>query len=161
MERRCLRFDGFDEVLSDADALLRSGYDRGGNWGLAQTCHHLAASLETTLDGFPRRMAWPVRLLARWLFLPTILRHGVIRVRLPSPAYLLPPDAADEPVAVARLRTAVARFEAHSGAMHLSPAFGRLSREQWRELHLWHCEHHLSFLKPRSVQDKGSGGSPG
>jgi hypothetical protein len=159
MERRSLRFHSFDEVLSDADALLGSGYDRGGNWGLAQTCHHLAAGLEMTLDGFPRAMAWPVRVLARWLFLPTILRHGVLRVRLPSPAYLLPPDAPDERGAVEHLRAAAARFEGHSGDMQLSPAFGRLSPQQWRELHLWHCEHHLSFLRPRSVQDEGMGGS--
>ena len=29
--------------------------------------------------------------------------------------------------------------------------FGRLSPAQWREVHLWHCEHHLSFLLPKQA----------
>ena len=150
MDRRTLCFPDFDAVLADATSLAASGYDRAGGWCLAQICHHLAASMEMTLDGFPWRMPWPVRLASRWLFLGTILRRGVIRLRLPSPAYLLPPDSRDDRAALARLGSAVARLRGCSGSMQPSPAFGRLSPEEWRELHLWHCEHHLSFLRARA-----------
>ena len=60
-----------------------------------------------------------------------------------------------------RLRAVVERFKGHSGPLHPSPAFGRLTPEQWREVHLWHCEHHLSFLLPRAAAEAtGRGGSP-
>jgi hypothetical protein len=150
MERRPLRLHDFDEVLRDAEALLAAGYDRAGSWGLAQVCHHLAALIERSLDGFPSRFPWPVRLVARWFVLGRVLRHRVFRRRVSAPKYLLPPDAADEREALERLRAAAERFTRHKGPLQPSPLFGRLTVAQWREVHLWHCEHHLSFLIPRA-----------
>jgi hypothetical protein len=150
MERRTLRLAGYDDVLREAESLLASGYDRAGNWGLAQACHHLAAVMELSLDGFPARLPWPVRLLARWFFLGGVLRHQVFRRRVSAPAYLRPPDSDDEKAALERLQAVVARLKAHAGPMQPSPVFGTLSPEEWREVHLWHCEHHLSFLLPRA-----------
>src|SRR5947209_6592678 len=58
MERRDLRFRSYDDVLADAGAVLLSGYGRAGNWSLGQVCHHLAAVMEMSLDGFPSRFPW-------------------------------------------------------------------------------------------------------
>jgi hypothetical protein len=151
MERRDLRLHDYDAVLADAEALLAGGYDRAGSWSLGQVCHHLAASMEMSLDGFPSRFPWPVRLVARWFALGKILKHRVFRRRFPAPRYMRPPAAAEDRVALERLRAAVGRLKGHAGAMQPSPIFGRLSPEQWREVHLWHCEHHLSFLLPRTA----------
>ena len=41
-ERRELYFSDLDEVVRDAEHLLAKGYDRAGNWNLAQVCTHLA-----------------------------------------------------------------------------------------------------------------------
>ena len=49
---------------------------------------------------------------------------------------------------LAKLRQGIARFEAHQGDMADHPFFEKLSKEQWRELHLIHCAHHLSFQVP-------------
>jgi hypothetical protein len=151
MERRTVRFPGYDDVVAEAESLLASGYDRAGNWGLAQVCHHLAAVMEMSLDGFPSRFPWFVRLGARWFVLGSILKHRVFRRRVAAPQFLLPPDPADEATALARLQAAVERLKGHAGEMQPSPVFGRLSPEQWREVHLWHCEHHFSFLRPRGA----------
>jgi ubiquinone/menaquinone biosynthesis C-methylase UbiE len=152
MERRTLRLPSYDAVGADAEALLALGYDRAGSWGLGQACHHLATIMEMSLDGFPSRFPWPVRLAARWFFLGKILRHHVFRRRFPAPKFALPPEAADDRAGVARLRAVLGRLQGHAGEMRPSPVFGRLSPEQWREVHLWHCEHHLSFLLPRAAQ---------
>jgi len=149
MDRRTLRFHSYDDALREADSLLASGYDRAGRWGLGQACHHLAAIMEMSLDGFPSRFPWPVRLAARWFVLGQVLRHHVFRRRFPAPTFSLPPDTGDDPVGVERLRAAVGRLKEHPGTMQPSPVFGPLSPGQWREVHLWHCEHHLSFLIPR------------
>jgi hypothetical protein len=145
--RRTIRFHDFDEVLADADALLAKEYERAGNWGLGQVCNHLAATMEMSLDGFPSLMPWPVRVVARRFALKKVLQHEPFRRTAPAPAYLLPPESNDDRVGVERLRAAIARLKAHVGEMKPSPVFGQLSPEEWREVHLWHCEHHLSFLR--------------
>src|SRR5262245_41047435 len=96
MERRTLRFHNSGDVLADAESLLRSGYDRAGNWNLGQVCHHLATVVEMSLDGFPIRFPWPVRLAARWLVLGSVLRHQPFRRRVAAPRAIQPPDAADD-----------------------------------------------------------------
>lgn len=151
MSRRALRFHDFDQALADADRLLAAGYDRVGNWSLGQIADHLAKVITFSLDGFPSMMPWPLRLAARWFALGAILRHKVFRSTITAPSYLMPTDAVADREAVERLRSATARFVAHAGPLHPSPAFGRLTPQQWREVHLWHCEHHLSFLVPHQT----------
>src|SRR5688572_24634088 len=113
MERRTLRFHNFEQMLADVDALLTSGYRRAGTWSLAQIAGHLDRVITFSLDGFPGRMPWPIRVVARWLFLGSILRHEVIRRRMAAPGYLMPPDGEEDRAAVERLRATVARFVAH------------------------------------------------
>jgi hypothetical protein len=149
MERRTVRFTDFDQVAADAERLLASGYDRAGNWSLAQVADHLTKVITFSLDGFPSLMPWPMRLGARWFALGSILRHKVFRMSMAAPSYLKPADGLADREAADRLRAALDRFKAHAGPLHPSPAFGELTPEQWREVHLWHCEHHFSFLLPR------------
>jgi hypothetical protein len=146
--RRSLRFHDYDDVLADAGALLTKGYERAGNWGLGQVCNHLAATMELSLDGFPSLMPWPIRVAARTFAFSKVLRHEPFRRTAAAPAYLLPPESDDDRAGVERLRAAVARLKGHVGEMRPSPVFGQLSPEEWREVHLWHCEHHFSFLRP-------------
>ena len=149
MERRSLRFHTFDEVIAETERLLGTGYDRVGVWSLGQICEHMALVVTMSMDGFPSKFPWPMRVVARWLYLRPILAHRVFRKRLPAPKYLLPSEMADDASGVERLRGAVRRFGAHPGPFAPSPVFGDLTPEQWREIHLWHCEHHLSFLLPK------------
>ncbi len=149
MQRRSLRFDNYEQVLTDVDHLHADGYQRAGNWSLSQACNHLAIVMENSLDGFPSLMPWPIRLIARRFMLGKVLRHEVFRRRVPAAPGLSPPDSDDSPAAIAKLRAAIHRLNAHAGPMAPSPAFGPLLPNQWREVHLWHCEHHLSFLLPK------------
>ncbi len=52
--RRSLHFSNFAEVIADAESLLDAGWQRQGQWDLAQVCDHLAAWLTFPMDGFPR-----------------------------------------------------------------------------------------------------------
>lgn len=151
MNRRTVRYPDFDAVLADVDGLLAGGYDRGGRWTLGQMGHHLATVIEMSMDGFPSAFPAPFRLLARWLVLGRILRHQRFGAGYAAPKYMEPPENPDDRAGVDRLRQAVARFRAHPGPLAPSPLFGRLTAEQWREVHLWHCEHHFSFLHPMAA----------
>src|SRR5262249_15626952 len=67
LERRKLTFATLDDVVRDAENLLAKGYDKAGNWDLAQVCSHLAEWMRFPMDGFPkiplllRPMFWLVR----------------------------------------------------------------------------------------------------
>jgi hypothetical protein len=90
-----------------------------------------------------------VRLVARWFVLPRVLRHRVFRRRFPAPPFLQPPGQADDRDGLDRLRAVIDRLKGRAGPMQPSPGFGRLTAVQWRQVHLWHSEHHLSLLLPR------------
>jgi hypothetical protein len=147
--RRTPRFHNYDEVLADADDLLANGYDRAGSWNLGQVCSHLGKAIGNSLDGYPSSLPLPMRILARWLFLGKMLRHQQSERRFPTPPYMAPRDAMDDRAGLQELRSAMKRLKEHSGDLQPHPAFGRMTPAQWLEFHLWHCEHHLSFLLPK------------
>lgn len=149
--KRTLTFRSYDDVLAEADALSTGGYAKTGQWGLGQMCEHLAKTMERSLDGFPSRLPWPMRLVARTFVLGGILKHRPFNRRFPAPKYLEPAGSPDDSAGLVRLKAAIGRLKAHSGPMQPHPVFGNVTPEQWREIHLWHSEHHLSFLVPQGT----------
>jgi hypothetical protein len=148
MGRRPLRLADLDTVVREAESLLEGGYTRGGRWSLGQNADHLAQAIERSMDGYPTRLPAPVRWLIRWLMLKKVLRHDVLNRKVDAPKWLMPPDSIEDRAGVGRLKAAVARFNAHNGPIHPSPVFGKLTYDECREVHVWHSEHHLSFLHP-------------
>jgi hypothetical protein len=147
--RRTPRFHNYDELLADAQALHANGYERQGTWSLGQVCRHLAGTMEKSLEGFPKSEPWYIRFVARTFVLPSILKHQQHKRRYPAPAYLVPPDGEDDRVGLEALKSAVARLKAHPGELQFHPVFGKMTRPQWQEFHLWHCENHFSYLLPK------------
>jgi hypothetical protein len=151
VERRKLDFHNFDEVVADAERLLQTGYDKAGNWDLSQVCYHLTEWLRFTMDGFPP-VPWFVHMV-RWTIGGTIKRKVLRSRSMPAGGPTLkvtisPPG--DPAAAVERLRQTVERFKQYTGELHPSRMFGRMNRDEWENLNLIHCAHHLSFLIPRS-----------
>jgi hypothetical protein len=152
--RRQLRFDSLDEAVRDAEQLLKRGYDRTGNWNLAQVCGHLADWMTYPVAGFPKAPL-PIRmmlgLLRRTLgrkMMAKYLREGMPagKPTMPQSVHAAGEDAQR---AVERLSEAARRFQAHSGEYLPSPLFGPLTRDEALKLQLAHCAHHLSFLVPK------------
>lgn len=146
---RQLRFGDFTEALDELERLHRGGYEKLGQWDLAQACDHLAYFIRGSLDGWGFRVPWLVKVLFGRLVLRRILKQKRMKAGVPTPQRPLPAPGRDEAAAVAGLRREVERLLAHAGQMCDSPFFGHLTPEQWRELHLIHCAHHLGFFAPR------------
>ena len=151
-ERRRLRFDDWEDVISDAEMLRDHGYDHAsyGRLSLGQITSHLATVLSGAVDGYPQLAPWPLRVMIRLLFLKKMLRHEPSNVRIKSPKSLAPPEHCEDDAGIEQLRTAIERFRKHEGAYHPHMAMGKLSRDEWMQQQLWHCEHHLSFLVPKT-----------
>jgi hypothetical protein len=154
--RRQLRFDTLEDVIRDAEALRAKGYDRVGNWDLAQCCGHLAAWFRYQLDGFPRAplllrpVFWLIRTTAGKWMARKMLAGGKMKEGMQTIPQSVPTPGGDAAAAVADLRATIDRWKAHTGALHPSPLFGSMPRDEWVKGHLIHCAHHLSFLVPRT-----------
>ena len=154
--RRDLTFRDLDEVVRDVEHLQAKGYDRAGNWDLAQVCGHLTKWLSYPLDGFPRAgcfvgtMLWLMKITVGKGMKKKILTTGKFKDGGPTMPESVPASGGDEAAAVAKLKEMVERFKNHMGELHPSPLFGPMSREELTRLHLIHCAHHLSFLTPKA-----------
>ncbi|HJZ55868.1 MAG TPA: DUF1569 domain-containing protein [Gemmataceae bacterium] len=155
-ERRKLTFASLDDAVRDAENLLAKGYDRAGNWDLAQCCHHLAVLMTYPIDGFPR-LPFPLN-MGTWLLRKTIapgwlkkvLKSGVWPAGTPTDKRTVPTAGGNDTEAVAGFRQAVERLLAHTGPFQPSPLFGMLDKETLVRMHRIHTAHHLSFLVPRA-----------
>lgn len=157
--RRVLHFKSLDEVVVDAERLAISpGTKMLGNWPLSQLLTHLATAIHGSIDGISARAPWFVRLAAP-LIKGRILTKGM------RPGFRLPkkvePDffpAAPSPgEALDALRAAVTRtHEQRMTSRH--PVLGKLTHEEWTQLHLRHAELHLSFAVPAAATPEPSSG---
>jgi hypothetical protein len=151
--RRKLTFASLDEVVADAENLLAKGYERAGNWDLAQVCTHLAEWLRFPIDGFPkvplllRPVFWLLRLTRGQAMRRNIAGYGFSNGKPTMPQTVASPGG-DPAAAVAKLKEVAERFKAHTGSIHPSPLFGAMNKDEALRLQLKHCEHHLSFLIP-------------
>lgn len=153
--RRQLSFASLDDAVRDAEHLLAAGYEKAGNWDLAQCCDHLASWLTYPVGGFPKA-ALPIRMMLA-VVRRTMGRRmltGYLRDGMPAGKPTLPQSMAapggDPAAALERLREAARRFQAHPGEYLPSPLFGRLTRDEALTVQLRHAAHHLSFLVPKT-----------
>lgn len=148
-ERRELTFSSLDRVMPDVDLLLQ-GHRLAGNWSLGQICNHLASALQYSVEGFPMRVPWPIRVTLGKILLRRDLRTGKISEGIKLPKKLLPKPGLDDRAEAEALRAAVRVYSATSDPLVDHPLFGRISRDVWDRLHCIHCAHHLSFLWPEN-----------
>ncbi len=150
---RKIAFATLDDVVRDAETLLARGYDKAGKWDLAQVCSHLAEWLSFPVAGFPKvplvlkPMVWLMR-VAVGQKMRTKIMTGVFSTGTRTLPHTVFPAGGDPAAAVARLKDVAERFKAHTGPIHPSPLFGKMTKDESLQLQLKHCEHHLSFLIP-------------
>ncbi len=147
--RRTVRYASFDDVLADAERLVRAEAATTGNWSLDQILGHLAVGMERSIEGIPSRLPWYVRLIGRYVVKSKILKHGMNPgFKLPSEAEkaLVPSAGGDATAALERLRRAVGRLRSDP-IRFPHPVFGPMSLAEWDRLHLRHAELHLSFVR--------------
>jgi hypothetical protein len=150
VKRRELQFQNLTQVLNYVEQLQQEGYEKLGTWDLAQVCDHLTYFVQGSMDGHQFRVPWLIKILLGRLVLRRILKQRRMKSGVFTPQKPLPLPGGDEAAAVARFKQTIERLQSHSGELKASPFFGYLTPQEWRELHLIHCAHHFSFLRPKS-----------
>jgi len=155
--RRKLTFNSLDDIVADAEKLAASPETKVlGNWPLSQLFTHLAGVTNDSIDGISARAPWYFRLIGP-LVKGRVLRKGM------SAGFQLPkemesamfPPAGSPRDAFEKLRMAIARTKKERmTARH--PFFGKMTHEEWTQLHMRHAELHLSFALPaQALVEKG------
>jgi hypothetical protein len=145
--RQKLHFDNLDDMLAYAERLVAGGTTQLGNWSLGQVLQHLALIQIASIDGYPKLMPWPIRVLLTLLLKRWFLRNGFP----PSGPNVktLTPEPIEAAVALANLRAATERVKTETKRAE-NPGFGMMSLAEWNMLYLRHAELHLSFCVPKS-----------
>ena len=149
-DRRELHFSSMADIVEDVEYLAAGDPPRSaGNWTSAQIVEHVGRIIDASIEGFPTpKAALPLRFIA-WLFRRIVLTRPMQPgIKLPPKFEALLPDHGiiwDD--AVDRFR-AVHNKLATRQMTQPSPVFGRLSHQQWEQLHCRHAEMHFSFMHP-------------
>ncbi len=148
-QRRPLRFNSLDDVRAEIDRLASCEVRSTGNWTPAQAIDHLAAIIEGSLDGIPAQAPWFVRLLAP-TFRNKALHQGIQPgIKLSGDMLrVMPSDDVTIDKAMARINRIFERLDRGEKMLQPSPVFGRMTHEDWCNLHMRHAELHLSFHHP-------------
>lgn len=119
-----------------------------GEWSLYRTLIHCAQSIEYSITGFPVHRSIILRRTVGPLVARRFLKRGAMNHNRAEPIPGAPEIPEDGPVpeAVRRLREAMARFANHSERVSEHFIFGRLSKEQFGELHVLHMKNHFELL---------------
>jgi hypothetical protein len=146
-ERRKLKFDAYEEVIQQIEALEGAGHSMAGKWTLGQVCAHLDYYFKGSLDGHADMLPWPIRVFIGKPMLWWILNKGTMGAGGPTAPKSVPAGSDDRIESVASAKANLRRLTTAT-ALHPSAFFGELSVERWRKLHLTHAAHHLGFLIP-------------
>ncbi len=149
-ERRELHFNSMGDILNDVEYMAAGDPPRStGNWTSAQIVQHVGLTIDFSIEGFPVPKAPLLLRIACRLLRKKLLRDPM------KPGVTLPPKFArlrpqtrvtwDE--AVDGFRVAMTKLDTKRMTCR-SPVFGKLSHEQWEQLHCRHAEMHFSFIAP-------------
>jgi|TARA_R110002094_G_scaffold121117_2_gene115933 Protein of unknown function (DUF1569) len=147
-------FRSIDELSAELDrieAAHQSGtLSTAGGWTPGQCMSHTAVFIKSSYDGFELGAPWILRAVCSLLLKPIAtkpksqMKPGI---KLPAKAKeLLPEDAVSVEEGIAQMRTQIARIKSGEQMTQVSPLLGKMSHEQWVNLHLNHCRMHFGFF---------------
>lgn len=143
--RRTVRYQSYDELLLDAERIASAdAIQTLGNWSTGQIFKHMAESIESSVNGSGYVLPWPVRVIFSLLMKRKFL-YGALPAGFKAPRRFQP-DPIDTQAALDDLRRAIARMKAENNRV-MHPAFGNITRKEWDQFNLRHCELHMSFIK--------------
>jgi len=139
------KVQSLDDVLRWLDKLDRATQVHSNTaWKMSAVLEHMAQSVDMSLDGFPEpKSALFQATLGSAAFAVFRLRgkmtHGLTE---PIPGAPVLPQVDGWKPGLARLRTAVQRFQAHTGPLQPHFAYGALSRSDFALAHALHIANH-------------------
>jgi hypothetical protein len=148
--RRQIRYETYDNLLSDAEALAAGEIETIGNWSYGQILEHISATMCAKIDGFSFRGPLPLRIIMKLFMMSKFLNKGLpAGFSIPKKAEHLfkPDDGATTDAGMEFLRSAIERTNSEPATAE-HPFLGPLTPEEWQKFDLRHAELHMSFVRP-------------
>jgi hypothetical protein len=143
------RFPDWPSAIAAIES-LRAGWRSTGSWDLAQTLHHLAQSIEYSMQGFPEARSELFQKTVGKAAFAWFESRGWMAHSLSEPIPGAPelPREPPLPAAISRLLTAISVFQGFTMAP-LKPhfAYGPLDHAQYTRAHLMHLANHWQQLQ--------------
>ncbi|MEL6498975.1 MAG: DUF1569 domain-containing protein [Planctomycetota bacterium] len=144
--RRRLCFESLADILADAEAMASQPVVTLGAWSAAQNIEHVRRLVRIAHAGTDVRVNVAFRVLGRSLrsrFLRSPFRPG-----LKTHKSFEPPAGITMDEAIVAFRAEIASASRPGAMSFPSPLLGRLTHEQWEQLHCRHAELHFGFVLP-------------
>jgi len=144
---RNLRFTKWSEVEEEITKLENATkVEATGLWSYAQVCDHLSGILEFAYIESPKQLPWIVKVtLGKW-FKKSVIKTGYFKPGGINPDAPKTRVEGDGKASLAKLKKAVADFQAYKGEIKENPFMGKLTREESEKINIYHIAHHLSYL---------------
>lgn len=150
---RELTFGSLDDLLAEAKRIaVQPEAATGGTWTAAQNIWHVARYIQASVEGYPFTVPWYFKLIG-----PLMKKRMTTRTM--SSGFKTSPEIARqmEPQSFSAEQTAmgpamqkleewVAKAK-EQGFIPINPAFGKLTQEQWVDLHCRHAELHFGLIE--------------
>ena len=125
--RRRLHFESHQDVINDAHRLSSMPVRQLGNWSLGQVCHHLAKTVDVSIDGSQIHFPLVLRMIAPLVKKRFLKRTMSAGFKVPKSGAVLLPDPLETAAGLAALEKAVARLET-TGVRKPHGLFGAVAR---------------------------------
>ncbi|MBO6512705.1 MAG: DUF1569 domain-containing protein [Phycisphaerales bacterium] len=147
-------FHSIEELSADLDQ-MQAAYESGtlstdGGWTVGQNLMHCGVLIKNSYDGFEMNAPAIVRMLCSVLLKPIAtkptsqMKPGF---KLPKKAKeLVPEESVSFEEGMEMMRTQVGRIQSGERITRPSPLLGKMTHEQWVNLHLNHCRMHFGYL---------------
>lgn len=139
------KVQSLDDSLRWLDKLEKASAVRAtGAWPMVGVLEHLSQSIEMSVDGFPSPRSVLFQSTAGSVAFAFFKWQGRMSHSLDEPipgAPILNTQGDWRPVA-ARLRTAIGRFNSHTGALKPHFAYGKLAKSDFALAHAFHIANH-------------------
>lgn len=134
------------DTLAQAQEVKTSGV-----WPLVGILEHMAQSVEMSMDGFPQPKSAVFQSTVGAAAFAVFqwrgrMSHGLAEPIPGAPALTL---QGDWKPAAGRLRAALLRFDAHTGALQPHFAYGKLSKAEFAQAHVLHIANHQDEIAVR------------
>ena len=151
-DRRILRFHCYNCIRNDAAKLMAGPHRTTGKWTLGQQFEHLAITMDMSIDGFGFGMPLHLRLAGKLLKNRFLTKGFPTGVKLGGRTAVMIPDTVSDEQGYEHLCRSIERCQNETKRAP-SPLLGKLSSDEWEQLHVRHAELHLSFAQPLTAED--------
>ena len=148
---RTVSYSTLRDILNDLESLVAQGVVSSGKWTPAQNIDHVRRLMTVAREGTTMKLPLHMRLLGRLVLKRRIFTHAIPRgLKMPKAAesVFLPPADVTLEQAMADMRNEVELCSRPGAMSQPSPLVGKISHENWTQLHCRHAELHFSNLHP-------------